>query len=208
MKILVLGASGRLGRNVVTGLLGQGNQVRAFIHSENLLVPHSELELIHGDVHDRIVVEDAVRGVDAVIATLGSATSPLKDVSSSAMRNLIPAMTLSGIRRIVSVTGSAAWREGEQDSPHPHLRARREQLMRAIPELVLDGEKHIRLLENSELHWTVIRAPMLQGEPKRSYLLSVEPPPPSTLSSYLAAATAVVDQLKSDKWIYAAPFVQ
>ena len=189
------------------GLLDRGHSVRAFIHNENVLASHGELELFQGDVHAAAAASEAVRGVDAVVSALGSAAAPVKDVTSSAIQNLMSAMAACRIRRIVSATGSAAWRDQERASPHPHLLARREQLMRVIPELVIDGEKHMSLLENSGLDWTVVRAPLMQGGPSCKYVLAVEPPSPQTTSTYLAVATAMIDQLVLDEWVGAAPFV-
>ena len=208
MKVLVLGASGRLGRHIVGGLLGRGHGVRAFIHSDNRLAPHGQLELFGGDVHDGGAMTYAVQGVDAVVSALSSAAAPLKDVTSSAMRNLNPAMAAAGVRRIVSVTGSAASRDHERDSPHPYLAARREQLMRIIPELLIDGEEHMRILENSGLDWTVVRAPLMQDESAADYTLSLDPPPPQTTSTYRSAAAAMIDQISSHAWHGAAPFVR
>ncbi|MCK1667723.1 NAD(P)H-binding protein [Bradyrhizobium sp. 153] len=205
-SVLVLGASGRLGRRIVDGLLGHRHRVRAFIHRDNVLDSHIGLELFRGDVYDGEAVSNALRGVDAVISALGSAAAPLKNVTSTAMQHLVPAMAASGIRRIVSATGSAAWRDQERSAPHPHLRARREQLMQVIPELVIDGEKHMRILESSGLDWTVLRVPLMQGEAATDYTLALDPPPPQTISSYLAIATAMIDQVASDEWVEAAPF--
>ena len=207
-SVLVLGASGRLGRQIVDGLLRRGHSVRAFIHNDNVLASHNQLELFRGDVQDGAGVANAIQGVNAVVSALSSAAAPLKHVTSSAMRHVVPAMTASGIRRIVSVTGSAACRDRERNSPHPYLRARREQLMRVIPELVIDGEEHMRILENSRLGWTVIRAPLMQGEFAGNYTLSLDPPPTQTISSYVAVATAMIDQLASDVWLGAAPFAR
>lgn len=207
MRVLVLGASGHLGRHVVGGLLDRGHSVRAFIHNDNVLAAHAELALFHGDVHDETAVSEGVRDVDAVVSALGSAAAPVKDVASSAIQNLIPAMAAFRVRRIVSATGSAARRNQERASPHPHLLARREQLMRVIPELVVDGEKHMSLLENSGLDWTVVRAPLMRSGAASYYVLSAEPPSLQTTSTYLAVASAVIDQLVSDEWVGAAPFV-
>lgn len=80
--------------------------------------------------------------------------------------------------------------------------------MRVIPELVIDGEEHMRALEDSELDWTVIRAPLMQGEFNGNYTLSLDPPPVHTISSYAAVAAAMIDQLASDEWFAAAPFVR
>jgi putative NADH-flavin reductase len=207
MKILLLGASGRLGRHVADGLLGRGHNVRAFIHNQNGFASHRDLTIFQGDVHDANAVGEAIHDVDAVISALGSAAAPVKDVASSGIRNLVSGLLTSAPRRVISVTGSGAQRDRERASPHPHLQVRHEQLMRIIPELVVDGEKHLRLLESSRLDWVVIRAPPMHGEPSPNYVLSSEPPPPETVSSYLAVTTAIMDQLTSDKWCRSAPFV-
>jgi putative NADH-flavin reductase len=207
MKILILGAGGRLGQHIVADLLDRGHQVRAFVHRNNPLSAHVNLELFQGDIHDGAAIVEAVSGIDAVASALGSAEAPVKDISSSAMHHLVPAMDSRGIARIVSSTGSAACTDAERTSPHPHLRARIDQMMRFNPELVLDGEEHMRLLTVSGLDWTVVRAPPMRGESGVAYALSLTPPSPGTVSSYRAVATAMVDLVLSQNWSKVAPFV-
>ena len=79
MRILVTGASGFLGRNVIARLLERGHDVRAIIRPTSTL-PELErrIEIFHGDlrVHDNL--SSAFEGIDAVLH-LAAATSGNED---------------------------------------------------------------------------------------------------------------------------------
>lgn len=208
MKVVVLGASGRLGRHIVEGLLTRGHHVRAFIHTNNVLAKRAHLEILRGDIHDENRVSESVDGVDVVLASLGSWGSPVQDIASCGMTHLVPAMKIRKIRRIVSVTGSAAYDEGEADSPHPYLHQRHEGMLRGAPGLLLDGEKHLAILRRSGLDWTVVRAPVMQDGPRTRYTMTCDPPPPWTTIPYRATATAMIDLAESNAWPQRAPFIR
>jgi uncharacterized protein YbjT (DUF2867 family) len=147
--VAILGGSGRLGSHVVANLILQKIQVRALVHRKALAAAETDYRPIYGDVHDPSAMRALLVGADAVISTLGSADAPVADVSSSAIRNLIPEMHALGITRIVSVTGSAARDDSEAGREHPHMAERRAALMQHMPGLILDGEEHLRLLRQS-----------------------------------------------------------
>lgn len=73
MKILVSGASGFLGTNIVLQLLGKGHTVRAFSleGSNTAYIDKPGVELAFGDVADPAAVDIVMDGVDAVIHTAG-----------------------------------------------------------------------------------------------------------------------------------------
>jgi putative NADH-flavin reductase len=204
--VTVFGGSGRLGRHVVAELLRRGTNVRALVHRNNPFDWQERLTTVAGDVHDARVVASAIVGVDTVIATLGSADAPVKDVSSAAMRHLIPSILSRGIRRIISVTGSGARDYVDIGNEHPFLRARREWMMRQNPELLIDGERHMLMLRNSGLDWTVVRATRMSEGMASACRLVTEPPPPSSVLPYRAVALAIVDQIAVRTWWHRAPF--
>jgi hypothetical protein len=142
-----------------------------------------------------------------VLSALGSADAPVADVCSAAIGNLIPVMSERNIGRIVSVTGSAARADREIGSEHPHLAMRREALMRHMPDLILDGENHMRMLAASELAWTVARAPRMTEDDGRLATLRAFPPTPDATLSYQAAADAIITELLHPCWLGQAPFV-
>lgn len=67
MLVLVTGCGGFLGRHVVDQLLDRGDQVRGFARSEYPQLTRRGIDLRRGDVADAAAVEQACRGVDAVV---------------------------------------------------------------------------------------------------------------------------------------------
>lgn len=73
MKILIFGAAGKTGRELVKQALEQGHEVSAFVRNVPRVVPAADrLEFFTGDVRDENMVREAVRGQDAVISALGT----------------------------------------------------------------------------------------------------------------------------------------
>ena len=63
--VLVLGATGKVGRNVVTGLLAAGITVRALVRTPLLAGLPPQVVEYRGDVHDPASVAAAADGADA-----------------------------------------------------------------------------------------------------------------------------------------------
>lgn len=94
MKVVVFGASGKVGKIVVANLLNDGYHVRAFVHSSNPFEDHAKLETIKGDIYAIKDVEAAVRGVDVVVSTLGSWGTKKKMSSLQVLKILLIPRTL------------------------------------------------------------------------------------------------------------------
>jgi putative NADH-flavin reductase len=75
MNILVYGASGATGHELVKQALAQGHNVTAFARNPSKLkIGHDKLKVIQGDVINYQLVEGAVKGLDAVLSALGAAS--------------------------------------------------------------------------------------------------------------------------------------
>ena len=75
MRILVLGASGSIGRLLVTQALARGHAVTALVREPaRLPLAHVDLRTLTGSVLDADSLEEAIEGQDAVISALGSRT--------------------------------------------------------------------------------------------------------------------------------------
>lgn len=71
-KIIVFGASGGTGFEVVRQALEAGHQVTAFVRNlANLEVEHANLVVFQGDVTDAGAVEKAIAGQEPVVSALG-----------------------------------------------------------------------------------------------------------------------------------------
>lgn len=78
MNLLVFGASGSAGHELVRQSLEQGHVVTAFVRNPaKLTVKHQNLKAFQGDVKDIVPVERAVTGQGAVLCALG-VSRPLK----------------------------------------------------------------------------------------------------------------------------------
>lgn len=73
LSVLVVGATGSIGRLVVEQALREGHAVRALVRSASKARPlPSEVQVVVGDVTRPDTLSAAVDGVDAVVFTLGS----------------------------------------------------------------------------------------------------------------------------------------
>jgi putative NADH-flavin reductase len=203
MQVTVLGGSGKIGRLVVAELLRRGHTVMALVHRHGLPErPH--LTSVKGDVHDKASIQTVLEGSDAVISTLGSWGTKQKDVLSSAMSLVIPAMDTLGIRRIVTLTGSGATLPNEHAGPLEWLSNL--PLRLAAPKILEDGEKHLAMLAESPLDWTVVRSPVMNNRDRSAYTLELNGG--GLTISRQAVANALVDLAEHGEWPHQAPFVK
>jgi dihydroflavonol-4-reductase len=107
MKVLVTGATGHLGCNLVRALLAHGYQVRALIHHNRSGLDGLPVELVNGDICDLPSLVAAMAGIDMVfhcagfISILTTETERLENVNVQGVHNVIEACLQSGVRRLV-----------------------------------------------------------------------------------------------------------
>lgn len=206
MKIVVLGASGKVGREVVKLQLAEGQEVIAFVHSRSPFEEHENLKIIKGDVHNPDDLDKALKNADSVICALGSWGTKQKDILSSATENILPIMKKYKISRFISVSGSDAEANGDKNSLIH--KASRLGFNAFFGKILIDAEKHIKLLENSDLNWTVVRSPAMNNLGKiNNYSLAESRPLPWQTVNRQSVAKALIDQLNSEQWLKKAPFI-
>lgn len=115
MKLIVFGATGRTGIEIVRSALSQGHTIGAFVRDPTrLTVDGTNLTPLLGDVLDSETVATAIRGYDAVICALGAGNSLGKTkVRTAGTTNIIQGMKLHGVKRlsVVSAMGiGESWR--------------------------------------------------------------------------------------------------
>ena len=102
MKIIVIGATGSVGRLTVENLLADGHTVTAFARNpDRLAVDHRDLNRWAGDAQDGSALADAIRGQDAVVVTLGAGASRRNKIRSEGTLKVIRAMQETGLRRLI-----------------------------------------------------------------------------------------------------------
>jgi uncharacterized protein YbjT (DUF2867 family) len=112
--ILVVGATGVLGREVVSQLLATGHRVRALTRSpwRSDGVHHPNLETVQGDLIDRASILRASKGIDSIFAgahaLMGSGRHSSRAVDYLGHRALIDVAKSCGVKRFVYVSARGA----------------------------------------------------------------------------------------------------
>lgn len=195
-NVVIFGAAGRVGSLLVEYALTDGYDVTAFVHRHHNLPDHPHLRIVTGDVYASVDVEKAIADADVVMSALSSWGTTKKDVLSSAMQNIIPAMQHHKVTRIISLTGADARAPGDKLS----IVHRMTHLMIHIVagKVLADGERHIQLLAASDLDWTVIRSPVMQSSKSQKYRLTQKRPGPWAMVSRRSVARTMVDQISDE----------
>jgi NADH dehydrogenase len=103
------GATGTLGRPLLSRLLGAGEDVRCFVREPRRLGPSRvQVQITIGDLAGAGSLERAVRGVDTVIHLAGTtrdqARGTIEEVGGIATLRLLAAARRGGVRRFVHVS--------------------------------------------------------------------------------------------------------
>jgi uncharacterized protein YbjT (DUF2867 family) len=126
--ILVTGATGNVGVEVVGALLRAGADVRALLRNENAAVPPGA-ERALGDLNDPESVVDALRGVEGLFLLPGY----------QGEEGLLDRASRAGVKRVVLLSGSSATATDPDN---------------AISRYMIRSEEAVRA---SGLEWTVVR---------------------------------------------------
>lgn len=165
MKVIVFGANGGTGRELVTQALERGHDVTAFVRTPaKLHVTHDHLRVVRGNVMDAAAVEAAVRGHDAVLFAVGHRqyVGPSNTLSEGT-RHVVRAMEKHGVKRLVVETalgvGDSTGRLGLYYTLFvvPFI----------LPFYWYDKGRQERVVRESGLDWVIVRPGQLTGGRKR-----------------------------------------
>lgn len=207
-RVLIVGATGGTGRELVAQALELGYAVTALVRDPSRLrVDHPRLTVVQGDVLDASFVETAMRGQDAVLSALGHRRYfyPTR-ILSSGTRNISRAMEAQGVRRLVCETslgiGDSAGRLGLWYTLFV--------IPVILPFYFWDKTRQERVIATSGLEWVIVRPGALTNGERRgrvregrgvgSFLGTVR-------VSRADVAAFMLRQLASDTHLRAAPGV-
>src|SRR5882672_12235647 len=105
MRLVVLGATGGTGLEVVRQAIARGHSVTALVRSRDRLKPFGDrITVKQGDLLDRADLEQAIRGHDAVVSGFGPRV-PVSKADAHLLQQfalaLTSAMPHAGVRRVV-----------------------------------------------------------------------------------------------------------
>jgi len=154
MLVLVTGAAGFVGNNVVEELVKQGYSVRAVVRNpekaEKRLGHFGEtIEIVKGDVTDRAVWANLMKGVDAVVHTVAISMEKggqtYENVNYQGTINVVDAAVDAGVSRFINISQNGA----DADLPYRFLASKGK------------AQDYVAMQDN--LRWTAIRPSAIFG---------------------------------------------
>jgi len=160
MKLTVFGATGKTGKEIVRQALALGHEVTVVARDPAKLgEAASKVRVVQGDATDTQVAEQAVAGADAVLSVLGHVRGSPPDVLSKSVSNIVGAMKKENVRRLVVLTNVAA--RDSSDRPGLYNRLLLGLLTLFRGQMARDTAQEAKIISQSELNWTIVRANLL-----------------------------------------------
>lgn len=168
LRLLIIGATGGTGRQLVEQALQQGHELTAFVRNvAGLSLEHPRLRVVQGDVLDPASLKSAMPGQDAVLCALGHKRffGPSR-ILSEGTANILGAMKTAGVQRFICESslgiGSTAGRGGVFATffVYPII----------LPFYSWDKRRQEKLIEESDLDWVIVRpAALTNGAARGQY---------------------------------------
>ncbi|WP_404321735.1 SDR family oxidoreductase [Cytobacillus firmus] len=151
MNILILGATGRVGSQIVTYALHDKHNVSVLVRTpEKIQINNDNLTIIQGNVLNKDDIVRAMQGSDIVISALNTdGTTTL----SESMTLIIEAMEKEGIKQIITI-GTAGILQS-RTTPNT-LRYQSGESKRKSTWAAKEHHKVYDILKQSTLEWTIV----------------------------------------------------
>ncbi|QPK93597.1 SDR family oxidoreductase [Actinomyces sp. zg-332] len=165
MHILLLGATGRTGKEILKQSLEKDYLVTAYVRNPDKLLPHKNLKVIRGKLDDISSLSLAMKNVDVVLVTLGNPSISTKiALFETAIPNIIEAMKKAKVSRIIVLSALGVGKTMNNVRP----------FFRTLPKIFLrrvfnDHYKGEALLVSSNLKWTTLHPGILSNRCKSSF---------------------------------------
>lgn len=208
MNLVIFGASGGTGRELVRQGLAQGHSITVFVRNPAAFTGHEGLRVVVGDARDAQAVAQAIPGQDAVLSALGGTLGD-DSLLPESMQHILAAMKQNGVRRLIALGASGVWPGAAR-----RLSAGAQFFLRIIQATVLKkafaSQRAMQLrIQASDVDWTVVQPPRLLNAPGRGqYRVDGEAlPAGGTTIARADVASFMLEQLSSTEWVRKSPFI-
>jgi len=160
MRVLVFGASGGTGRELLKQALDKGMEVTAFVRDATKVedIQHPNLAVVSGNVLNMDDVGRAVAGHDVVLYAVGAGPKRTT-IREQGARNVIEAMQATNVRRLVCLSSF-----GVGDSRTDLSFFTRYVVVGIfLRHAFADHERQEAVVKECALDWTLVRPPHLKS---------------------------------------------
>jgi putative NADH-flavin reductase len=165
MKLVVFGATGGIGREVVRQALDAGHTVTAVARRPAAItLRHERLCVLQGDVLQAESILPAISGQGAVVSSIGIPKDEPTELYSVGIHNIMTGMKASGVRRLLCISAT-----GIDPGPLWQRVIAKPLLWRFFGFMYADLVRMETIVRESGLDWTIIRPPRLSNKPRTGH---------------------------------------
>jgi putative NADH-flavin reductase len=162
-RILIFGATGGTGKELVTQALKRGHDVTAFVRDPSkLAVSHAHLRVHQGDLQEPETIRTAIPNHHAVLSALGTRTLGKNTLLSDALMEIIAVMTASSVRRLLWESSLGVGETRGQLGPLYNWIL----IPLLLRNVFADKELQETMIRSSTLDWTIVQPAMLTNGPR------------------------------------------
>jgi putative NADH-flavin reductase len=173
LRLLIIGATGGTGRELVAQALQLGHNVTALARRPGKLsLQHPNLRVVRGDVLDYASLASVMPGHDAVLSALGHKRffGP-STILSEGTANILRAMQSAGVARLICESSLGIGNSAGRAGPLATLFA----YPLILPFYVWDKLRQEKLIAESDLDWVIVRpAALTNGRARGEYRHGLE----------------------------------
>jgi putative NADH-flavin reductase len=206
MKILIIGATGPTGQQLVQQAIAEGHEVTALARNPAKVEGRDRLTVVPGDVLNPDSLTAAVQNQEAVICSLGTKLSRKPTTMlSEGTKNIVNAMEKQGVRRFVCITGIGA---GDSQG-HGGFVYDKLILPLLLKNIYKDKTRQEGVIRQSQLDWIVVRPAQLTDTPMTGQYQVWTDLTGKTAGKISRADVAdfVLQQLTSDRYLHQTPLI-
>ena len=207
MRIVLFGATGKTGQQILSQALARGHTVHALVRDPAKLGQHGDqLTSTEGNILDADAVSQALaQPADAVVSALGIFHREPRTELSDGTRNIVQAMQRAGVKRLAVVSSLGV---GDSAGQGNFLARNLQKLL--LSHVLDDKGRQEALICDSDLDWTIVRPPQLtDNEAIRKDVVEWQGPSPKSpkltwKTSRATVAAYLLDALEQGRHIRAA----
>jgi putative NADH-flavin reductase len=171
MKVIIFGATGTVGREIVKLALKNGDEVTAFVRNPEKMqnINHPNLIIHKGNVLNVTDLENALQNQEAVLCALGD--GKVGKIRANGTKNIIDAMNKTGLKRLICQTTLGM---GES---YENLNFIWKHIIFGIllKRAFLDHQLQEEYILNSNLNYTIVRpSALIDGESTNTFKIGFD----------------------------------
>lgn len=200
MQIIVFGATGQVGTQLVKQALWRGHSVKGYGRNVyEMDIEDNKLEKIKGGLFDAGDILRALKGCDAVLSAIGGAFDGSDKARSLGMKTIVAQMQKAAVKRIVALGNVSILNFDE----HSFILDQKDYPEEYLP-VGNEHRKAYDALKDSPLDWTFVCSPdIINDGPTGNYITSKDFPPQPNLNRINAGDLAqfMLNELERNEFV-------